>query len=191
MPGDLRDIPESWTLHAQERIWDGRAPFAVRRDELSAPGEDETFSRVVVEHPGAVVVLALDEQDRALVLTQYRHPVGMRLVELPAGLLDQPGEDPRAAAERELREEALLLAEEWTQLLSTWSTPGIIAERITYFVARGLSEAPDRDGFVPRHEEAHMTTAWVPVADLLAGVLDGSLADGPLAQAVMAHALRG
>jgi len=190
MPGDLRDIPESWTVHEQERLWDGRAPFAVRRDVLSAPGEQERFSRVVVEHPGAVVVLALDEQDRALVLTQYRHPVGMRLVELPAGLLDQPGEDPREAAERELREEALLLASEWTELLSTYSTPGIIAERITYFVARGLTGAPDRDGFVPRHEEAHMTTAWVPVADLLGGVLNGTLADGPLAQAVMAHALR-
>ncbi|MGZ4437681.1 MAG: NUDIX domain-containing protein [Nocardioides sp.] len=189
MHPELRDIPESWPVRGVERIWDGNAPFAVRRDTLSAPGEEETFPRVVVEHPGAVVVLALDEQQRALVLTQYRHPIGMRLVELPAGLLDKAGEDPREAAERELREEALLLAEHWTELLSTYSTPGIIEEKITYFLAEGLSEAPDRDGFVPAHEEAHMTTDWVPVDDLLRGVLARELTDGPLAQAVMAYAL--
>lgn len=184
------DRPEQWPVHEVEMVWHGRAPFAVRRDLISAPGDDERFSRVVVEHPGAVVVLALDDERRAFVLEQYRHPVGMRLVELPAGLLDQPGEDPREAAERELREEGLLLAERWTQLLSTYSTPGIIDERITYFLAEGLSEAPDRDGFEPAHEEAHMTSAWVPVDDLLERVLAGELADGPLAQAVMAYALR-
>lgn len=187
----LTDTPECWPVHRVERVWDGAAPFSVRLDHVSAPtGPDERFGRLVVEHPGAVVVLAVDEQGRALVVEQYRHPVSHRLVELPAGLLDEPGEDPQQAAERELREEGLLLAERWTRLLSTYSSPGLMSERVTYFLAEGLSQAPDRGGFEPAHEEADMTTRWAPVGDLLAGVLEGSIGDGTLAQAVMAYALR-
>lgn len=187
----LTDTPECWPVHLVERVWDGAAPFAVRLDHISAPSDSgERFGRLVVEHPGAVVVLAVDEQERALVLEQYRHPVAHRLVELPAGLLDEPGEDPQATAERELREEGLLLAERWTRLLSTYSSPGLMSERVTYFLAQGLSEAPDRGDFEPAHEEADMTVRWAPVGELLEGVLAGSIGDGPLAQAVMAYALR-
>ena len=190
-PAAPEDRPEQWPVHEVERIWQGGAPFSVRRDLISAPaGPGERFGRLVLEHPGAVVVLAVDDAERALVLEQYRHPVGARLVELPAGLLDEPGEDPLEAAVRELREEGLLLAERWTRLLSTYSSPGLSSERITYFLAEGLAAAPDRGGFEPEHEEADMTTAWVPVADLLAGVLAGRFADGTLAQAVMAYTLR-
>ncbi|QNN52622.1 NUDIX domain-containing protein [Nocardioides mesophilus] len=190
---DLRDRPEQWPVHEVEEIWDGKAPFSVRRDLISAPADpDERFGRLVLEHPGAVVVLAVDEQERALVLRQYRHPVHQRLVELPAGLLDKPDEDPRVAAERELREEALLLAGEWTHLLTTYSSPGLTSERLELFLARDLSEAPDRgDGFELHHEEADMTSEWVPVAELLAGFLDGRLADGPLGHAVMTYVLGG
>src|SRR5689334_13513385 len=91
-PSDLVDEPQGWPVHGSEDVWRGSAPFAVRRDEVTLPAGGERFGRVVVEHPGAVVVLALDEDDRALVLKQYRHPIGMRMVELPAGLLDQPDE---------------------------------------------------------------------------------------------------
>jgi len=178
-------------VHEVERIWDGKAPFAVRRDSISRPGHpDETFGRLVLEHPGAVVILAVDEQQRAFVLHQYRHPVQARLVELPAGLLDVANEDPVVAAKRELREEALLLADRWTHLLSTYSSPGLSSERIDYYLAEGLSDAPDRDGFEPEHEEADMTSSWVPVADLLDGVLAGRLLDGPTGQALMAYTLR-
>jgi ADP-ribose pyrophosphatase len=187
----LRDTPESWPVHRVEQVWDGAAPFSVRLDHISTPTDSgEPFGRLVVDHPGAVVVLAVDEQERALVLEQYRHPVSHRLVELPAGLLDEPGEDPQEAAERELREEGLVLAERWTRLLSTYSSPGLVSERVTYFLAEGLSTAPDRGDFEPQHEEAHMDVRWAPVRDLVVGVLDGSLGDGPLAQAVMAYALR-
>jgi 8-oxo-dGTP pyrophosphatase MutT (NUDIX family) len=187
--GRLRDEPEQWPVHEVERVWDGRAPFAVRRDTISVPGGDEEpFGRLVIEHPGAVVVLAVDDQERALVLRQYRHPIGERLVELPAGLRDEPGEDPVVAAARELREEALLLAERWTHLLSTYPSPGLSSERIEIFLAEGLSEAPDRGGdFEPHHEEADMTAHWVPVHELLAGFLDGEVVDGPLGHAVMAY----
>ena len=187
------DSPEEWPVHEVEVIWDGQAPFSVRRDLISVPGRpEERFGRVVLEHPGAVVVLAVDEDERALVLHQYRHPASMRFVELPAGLLDRPGEDPEVAARRELQEEALLLAETWTHLLATYPSPGLSSERIDIYLATGLSAAPDRgEGFHLHHEEADMTTSWVPVRELLDGFLAGRLTDGPLGHAVMAYALLG
>lgn len=187
----LRDAPESWPVHDTEDVWRGAAPFAVRRDLVSLPGTDQPFGRIVVEHPGAVVVFAVDDRERALVLRQYRHPAGVRFVELPAGLLDQPGEDPLEAARRELVEEAALEAAAWTHLGSIWTSPGISAERIELYLARELGHVEDRGGFEPAHEEADMTAHWVPVADLLDAVLDGRLTDGPLVTAVLAYEVRG
>jgi 8-oxo-dGTP pyrophosphatase MutT (NUDIX family) len=186
----VADTPEEWPVHEVERIWDGAAPFSVRRDIISAPDlPDEQFGRLVLEHPGAVVVLALDEEERAFVLHQYRHPASLRFAELPAGLLDKPGEDPLVAARRELQEEALLLAEEWTHLLTTYPSPGLSSERHDIYLATGLSAAPDRGDFEPHHEEADMTSSWVPVSELLDGFLAGRLTDGPLGHAVMAYTL--
>jgi 8-oxo-dGTP pyrophosphatase MutT (NUDIX family) len=188
----LEDVPESWPVHEVEEVWHGAAPFSVRRDMISAPGNpDETFGRLVLEHPGAVVILAVDDRERALVLMQYRHPALMRFVELPAGLLDVEGEDPVVAAQRELREEGLVLAEHWQHLFTTYSSPGLSSEKIAYYVATGLSVAPDRGDFEPAHEEADMTLDWVPVDDLLAAVRDGRVSDGPTAQAVLAYKLFG
>jgi 8-oxo-dGDP phosphatase len=184
------DRPQRWPVHESEDIWSGVAPFSVRRDLISNPDRpDERFGRVVLEHPGAVVILALDPDERALVLRQYRHPAGLRFVELPAGLLDQPGEDPEVAARRELREEALLVAERWTHLLTTYPSPGLSSERIDIYLATGLSAAADRGDFEPAHEEADMTVDWFPVGELLEGFLAGRLTDGPLGHAVMAYAL--
>jgi 8-oxo-dGDP phosphatase len=188
-PADLlTDVPQQWPVHDVERIWNGAAPFSVRRDMVSVPGRPEdTFGRLVLEHPGAVVILAVDDDERVLVLRQYRHPVSARLVELPAGLLDVEGEDPLVAAQRELREEALLLADRWEHLLTTYSSPGLSSERISYYLAQGLSPAPDRGDFVPEHEEADMTTSWVPFGDLLEAVLSGRVSDGTTAQALLAY----
>lgn len=189
---DARDVPETWPVHEVEQIWDGPAPFSVRRDVISRPDHpDVRFGRLVVEHPGAVIVLAVDEQERALVLHQYRHAASTRFVELPAGLLDQPDEDPVEAARRELQEEGLLLADHWEHLVSVHPSPGFSSERMELYLASGLHEAPHRgEDFELHHEEADMTTSWVPVHDLLEGFLAGRLTDGPLGLAVMAYRLR-
>jgi 8-oxo-dGDP phosphatase len=187
----LTDPEEHWPVHEVEDIWSGKAPFSVRRDQISAPDHpDERFGRLVLEHPGAVVVLAVDDQGRAFVLHQYRHPIGRRLVELPAGLLDVPGEDPLVAAKRELQEEALLLADTWEHLLTTYPSPGLSSERLDIYLATDLREAPDRGDFEPAHEEADMTGEWVPVGDLVDAFLDRRITDGPLGNAVLAYALR-
>ncbi len=188
------DAPQSWPVRASRDIWRGEAPFAVRRDELEVPGSPdgaETFHRLVVEHPGAVVVLARDEDDRVLVLEQYRHPLELRLVQLPAGLLDQPGEDPELAGRRELLEEGALEAETWTHLATVHTSPGICSERIEIFLAEDLRHVPDRGGFDLEHEEADMAATWVSMPELVDGVLAGRLTDGPLQVAVLSvHARR-
>ena len=156
---------------------------------VTSPDGSEEFTRVVVEHPGAVVVLAVDEQERALVLRQYRHPARTRFVELPAGLLDKPGEDPLVAAERELLEEGALEAEEWSHLSTVHSSPGFSDERIEIYLARGLREVPGRGGFVLEHEEADMTLHWVPVAELVEAALARRITDGPGLVALLTYAL--
>jgi 8-oxo-dGDP phosphatase len=186
----VADRPESWPVHDVEKIWQGAAPFSVRRDTISVPDRpDVQFGRLVLEHPGAAVILAVDDRDRALVLNQYRHPAGMRFVELPAGLLDHASENPLDAARRELREEGLVLAERWTHLFTTYSSPGLSSEKLAFYLAQGLSPAPDRGGFEPEHEEADMTMEWVPVDDLVDGVREGRVTDGPTAQAVLGYVL--
>jgi 8-oxo-dGDP phosphatase len=184
-PG-LRDVPSSWPVMASEDLHRDDWVVAFRTDSVHRPGHPEdTFRRLVVEDPGSVVVLAVDDDELAVVVHQYRHPVQMRLVELPAGKLDQAGEDPLVAAGRELREEVGLRAHRWTHLLTTYASPGITAETHAIYLARGLEEI-DRD-FELHHEEADMTVDRVPVDDLLAAVLEGRVADAPLATAVLAY----
>jgi len=183
----IADSPESWPVESSQDLHRDSWVVAFRSDQVRRPGAvaEPAFRRLVVEHPGAAMVMAFDDDDRVLCLRQYRHPAQHRFLEFPAGVCDVPGEDPLEVAQRELREEAGLAATEWTHLLSTWSSPGISSEQMHMFVARGLTEV-DRDGFVLQHEEADMETLWVPFSDLVAGVLDGRLTDGPVVQAVLA-----
>ncbi|OPZ76117.1 MAG: ADP-ribose pyrophosphatase [Actinobacteria bacterium ADurb.Bin444] len=108
----------------------------VRVDRLALPGGRE-FEREVVDHPGAVVVVALDDQDRIVLAHQYRHALGTELLELPAGLLES-GEDALEAAQRELREEAGLEAHRWDHLGAFYSSPGFVHELLQAFLARDL-----------------------------------------------------
>lgn len=135
-------------------------------------------------HPGSVAVLALDDADRAVVLRQYRHPVRQKLWEIPAGLLDVPGENPLHAAQRELYEEAHVKAEDWRVLADVYTTPGGCDEAVRIFLARGLSEA-EGDRFAVEDEEADMELARVPVDELVRGVLAGDLHNNCLVVGVL------
>ena len=192
MPPELKDVPESWPVVASRDVYRTEWVMALRLDELRAPGDDaaaETFERLVLEHPGAVIVLAVDDQRRAFCLWQYRHPARRRFVELPAGLLDADGESPLETARRELREEAGLTAGDWTHLGSTWSTPGITNEVMHLFLARDLTVV--EDDFERHHEEADMSSGWVPLDALRAAVRSGEVADGPLVQALLLAEAKG
>jgi ADP-ribose pyrophosphatase len=189
-PLPLEDRAEAWPVADSEDLYRDDWVMALRLDRISRPGhDDEVFPRLVLEHPGAVMVLAVDDQDRALVLHQYRHPVRRRFVELPAGLCDVDDEDPLTTARRELVEEAGVSAATWQHLLTSYPSPGISTERMEFFLATDLAPA-ERGDFEPEHEEADMSVSWVPVDTLLEAVLSGRLTDGPLVQAVMAYTLR-
>lgn len=183
----LADRPAAWPVVASRDIHRDSWVVALREDVLTRPGHpDEEFARLVVEHPGAVIVLAVDEDEHVVCLRQYRHTSGHEFIELPAGLRDAEDEPPVVTARRELREETELEADEWLLLLSTFPSAGITNEVHEIFLARGLRPAP-RGDFAMRHEEAEMEVLRVPMGELLDAVLDRRVREGPLAQAVLAY----
>lgn len=165
---------------------------ALRADRVRRPDDPDgkPFRRLVLEHPGSAVVVALDDEERVFCLRQYRHAARRRFVELPAGLCDVDGEDPLEVARRELREEAGLEAEQWVRLASTYPSPGISAELMHLYLARELTPA-DRGDFVPEHEEADMEGLWVGFDQLHSAALAGRLQDAPIVLAVLLVAAQG
>jgi ADP-ribose pyrophosphatase len=176
---EIRDEPEKWPVLASQTQFRGHI-ITARTDTVRMPDGKEV-ERDYVEHPGAVGVVALDEADRVLLVRQYRHPVGWRLWELPAGLLDQPGEDPLEAAKRELYEEAHQQAADWRVLIDMFTTPGSSDEAIRLFLARDVSEA-DGEQYAREHEEADMHTLWADRTEVTRLILAGEL-HNPLAVA--------
>ena len=183
---ELADRPMAWPVVSSQDLHRDDWVVALREDRITRPGHSEEFSRLSLEHPGAVVVLAVDDDERVMCLRQYRHTSGHEFVELPAGLRDAGDEPAVETAKRELREEVELDAADWRLLLSTFSSAGITDEVHEIFLARGLTHAP-RGDFEMEHEEAEMERFWVPMADLLEAVLEGRVRQGPLAQAVLAY----
>ncbi len=158
---------------ASESVFAGHV-ISLRQDTVAMPGGGDSV-REVVTHPGAVAVVALGDDGRVVLLRQYRHPVGQYLWELPAGLRDADGEPPLETAKRELAEEALLAAERWSLLTTTYSTPGFCDEMVLVYLAEGLSDVSRPDGFTVEHEELDMAVERVPLADAVQRVYDGDI----------------
>ncbi|MFF8094620.1 NUDIX domain-containing protein [Streptomyces sp. NPDC016675] len=178
----IKDIPEEWEVRGTRTPFQGNKT-SVRQDDVVMP-DGSVATRDYQVHPGSVAVLALDDEGRVLVLRQYRHPVREKLWEIPAGLLDVPGENPLHAAQRELYEEAHVKAEDWRVVTDVYTTPGGCDEAVRIFLARNLSEA-EGARFEVEDEEADMELARVPVADLVRGVLAGELHNNCLVVGVL------
>jgi ADP-ribose pyrophosphatase len=157
-------------------VWD------VRSDRV-AYGDGEII-REYVAHTGAVAVVAIDDNGRVLLIQQYRHPIRHRDWELPAGLLDVVGEEPLLAAQRELAEEADLVAANWESLVSVWTTPGGNDEMIHVFLATGVSSAAQEHE--REDEEADIRVEWVALSDAVEAVLAGRMHNGILSIGVLA-----
>lgn len=184
---ELRDEPASdIRVLESERLLDGRI-WDVRRDRFTYT--DGELVRDFVDHTGAVAVLALDEDDRVLLIQQYRHAIAMREWELPAGLMDAHHESGLETAERELAEEVDLGARDWALLTEIYTTPGGSSECIRVFLARDLH--PVEHDFTRSAEESDMRLEWVPLEDAVTAVLERRLQNGVLVAAVLAaHAAR-
>jgi ADP-ribose pyrophosphatase len=155
-------------LVSSERPWEGRL-LAVRVDQVRL-ASGRTAGREVVEHPGAVGILAWDGSRVALV-RQWRHAVGGNLLEIPAGTLD-PGEQPLATARRELAEECAMSAESWVAGPSFFTAPGFCTERLSLFLASELSETS-----VEAPEDEDLELSWLTLPDALAAIDSGEIAD--------------
>ena len=169
----LRDEFAPRKVLQRETVYEGLV-WDVVRDTVDL-GEGGVVKREYVQHTGAVAILALDEDGRVLLIEQYRHPVGMTLWELPAGLLDIKDEDPLDAAKRELAEEADLRAERWDVLADWFNSPGGMTEALRLYLARGLSPVPEAERHEREAEEKGMVTRWVPLQEAREAVLGGAL----------------
>jgi ADP-ribose pyrophosphatase len=184
----IADTPESWpaeTTTTQFESW----LLSVRTDRVRLP-DNHSAERIVATHPGAVAVVALDDDDRVLMIRQYRHPVGRLLWEVPAGLRDVDGEPLVETARRELLEETAYRAREWHVLVDYFTSPGFSTERIRIFLARGLQDAGDT-GYERQGEEKFLEFGWVPLADAVRLVLDGKLHNSSAVAGILAaHAAK-
>jgi ADP-ribose pyrophosphatase len=157
--------------------------FDLVRDTVDF-AEGVRFDREYLRHTGAVAVLAVDAQDRVLLIHQYRHPVGHTLWEIPAGLLDIGGEAPHLAAARELAEETGFVPGQMSTLLDLRPSPGGSDEVVRVYLATGLQVS--REQFERTDEEAELVTRWVPLEEAIDAVLTGRLTNATTVAALLA-----
>ena len=162
----------------REDIFRGRI-VDVHVDTVELPNGD-TAAREVVDHPGGVAVLALDGENNVLTVTQYRYPFGRTLLEIPAGKLDHPGEDPYEAGLRELKEETGAVPGEYRPLGRILPSPGCYGETLHLYLARDLKmEAQHLD------EDEFLNVERVPFAEMVRRCLEGEIEDAKTVAAVL------
>jgi 8-oxo-dGDP phosphatase len=161
--------------------------FTVYSDQVTMSGGG-TAGRDVVVNKNAVVVVALDDVDRVVLIKQYRHAVGKRLWELPAGLCDIDGEDLVVTAARELAEEADLHAARFDLLVDLHPSPGFSAEKVRIFLARELTAVPDDERHERLDEEADIEVVWRDLDEAVAMVLRGEITNAAAVAGLLAAA---
>ncbi|WNB86799.1 NUDIX hydrolase [Cellulomonas sp. ATA003] len=185
---DDRPVVETEVIHSG-MVFDVVAErVALRGDGGDGADGDDVVRREFIRHSGAVAVVVLDDDERVLLLSQYRHPVRHTLWEPPAGLLDVDGEDARDAAARELAEEADLVAGRWDVLVDYFTSPGASDEALRIYLARDISAVPDGETFDREDEERDMVAEWVPLDDAVALVLAGELHNPSAVTGILAAA---
>jgi 8-oxo-dGTP pyrophosphatase MutT (NUDIX family) len=159
--------------------------FTVYSDTVTMSGGG-TATRDVVENKGAVGVVALDDVGRVVLIRQYRHPVGQRLWEVPAGLRDVSGEDMLLTARRELAEETDCSAARFDLLVDLQTSPGFSNETIRMYLARDLTPVPDDERHERTDEEADLEIAWFDLDEAVAMILRGEVTNASTVAALLA-----
>lgn len=187
----IADADSYRTLHSQSTVYQGRI-WNIVSDTFSLTPDSTPLTRDYIDHPGAVAVVVLNENNQVLLLRQYRHPVQMNLWEIPAGLLDIDGEDFVVGAARELAEEADLVAAQWQVLTDFFNSPGSSSEAIRIYLARDISLVPEDERHVRTEEEAEIEFAWVDLEEAAAAVLAGRVHNPSAVVGILAaaHAAR-
>ncbi len=145
--------------------------FRVTRDRALDPDGFE-ITRAIVQHEGSAVVMPVDDRKRVLLVRQYRLPARQYLWELPAGRVD-PGETVLQAARRELAEETGYRARSMKKLVEFWASPGFLAEKMTVYLATGLTA-----GTSTPMEDERIETRWFTSAEIDRMIQSGKLPDG-------------
>jgi 8-oxo-dGTP pyrophosphatase MutT (NUDIX family) len=171
---------------SREQVYAGPI-FTVFADRVTMPA-GRTVARDVVQARGAVGVVALDDVDRVVLIRQYRHAVGTRLWELPAGLRDVAGEDPVRTAARELAEETDLTAGRYDLLIDLHTSPGFTDESIRLFLARDLAPVPEAERHQRRDEEADLEIVWFDLDEAVAMVFRGEITNAAAVGGLLAAA---
>lgn len=180
-----QDQPANFQVNSTETVFHGKIWDIVR--EKFDYGSSE-LTREFVKHSGAVAVIAMDDQQRVLLIRQYRHPVRSYLWEIPAGLLDIEGESRLEAAKRELHEEAGYFAENWSILTEFFTTPGGNDELITIFLAQDLKHVGYHEEL--EGEEVDMLKEWFALSEVVASVLKADIKSPSAIVGIMALALK-
>jgi 8-oxo-dGTP pyrophosphatase MutT (NUDIX family) len=181
--GAVRDEPLDYpVVNSTERfvghVWN------VRTDTVEIDGQ--SVDRDLVVHTGAVAIAAIDDQSRIYLLRQYRHPAGMMMFEVPAGLLDVSGEGALQTAKRELAEEAGLEASEWHVLVDFFTSPGGLSETIRVFLARDIQAREGGRVLTGEAEENDMPGCWVDLDEAAGLVFAGDLGNPTTVVSILA-----
>ncbi len=176
-------MTHSYDVTSSEVVFNGRV-ISLRVDQVTMPG-GRVGQRDIVVHPGAVGVIVVDDDDRVLLIRQYRHSVADSLWEVPAGIRDVAGEDLVVTAQRELVEEAGLRAREWYVLGDVLSSPGMTDEAYRVFLARGPEPVPVGERPELHDEELDLDPTWVDLDEALRWVDDGTIRNGMCVVAVL------
>ncbi len=181
--GDVSDTPVDFPVTNSVDRFVGQV-WTVRTDTVDI--DEHIVDRDYVVHTGAVAVAAIDDAGRIYLLRQYRHPVGMMMFEVPAGLLDVAGEGALATAKRELAEEAGLEARDWNVLVDFFTSPGGLSESIRVFLARDLTAREGGRVLTGEAEEAEMPGCWVDLDEAANLVLGGQLGNPTTVVSILA-----
>ena len=178
MPSPTPSSPQPGQASSRH-IYRGRV-LSLRVDELHVEG-GRSVRREVVEHPGAVTILAFDDQGHLLLVRQYRHPVGRDLLELPAGTFD-PGDDPETCALRELQEETGYRPGRLERLGGFYLAPGYCTEYQNVFLATDLTKSR-----LPPDEDERIELVPLPLEEALSMVEAGEIEDAKTAAALLLY----